>query len=413
MNISESRPSIVFVVPSLSAGGVATVAYYAATELARSKKYHVSLLSLHDEATAVQEEASGLYLVSLGWQGPCSDKFLEWLNENHCDVMISNDVSNIEAAFPFMDSSIKHIVYVHDSQPAYRNVALRNASWVDGVVSVANHITLMLRPSLDDLNFSGLIETIHNGASFPPFMQSKPSSSQIRLLFMGSMDPIKGIQDLPSILAHLKKQSVSFSLDIAGGFSDDVRHKLEKIGVSDHVTWLGRVPHEECYKIASQADVFLMLSRREPFGMVTIEAMSMSCAVIGYDTPSGTAEIVVHEENGFLVPLMDYAAVADAISRLASQKPLLQKMAKSAEKRARENFSSRQMGVRLERMIDEVLTKPNSNSRKHPDKFCDLRSVKRFSLLRHRYQKLPENLRLFIRRAVYSNKLVVSWLIKR
>jgi glycosyltransferase involved in cell wall biosynthesis len=58
----------------------------------------------------------------------------------------------------------------------------------------------------------------------------------------------------------------------------------------------GRVPHEDCNKLAAQADVFLMLSREEPFGIVAIEALSMACMPIAYDVGSGPAEIsfIVH-----------------------------------------------------------------------------------------------------------------------
>lgn len=413
MEDNDLKPSILFVIASRTAGGIATVVQGMATELAGSEKYRVTLMCLHDQPQQVEWATHGPRIISMGWHGACAENFLDWLDDNRFDVIVTNDVSKVEGAFPYIEASTKHLAYLHDSQRRYREAILKNARWIDGVVAVADYIAQMLRPRLEAEGFPGLIEVIHNGAKFPPLLAMQKRNKEIRLLFMGSMDAIKGVQDLPPILGQLKKRNVSFTLDIVGGHSADIKHKLEKIGVAERVTWHGRVQNEECYEIASRADIFLMLSRREPFGMVTIEAMSMGCPVIGYDTPSGTSEIVIHGENGFLVPLMDYAGVSEMISHLASNQELLAKMSRSAASRARSEFDSSSMGKKLDRVLCNILhSKQKSERRRGRPSSVSGSEVRSVGPMRI-YHQLPVSLRLVIRRLAYSNARIARWLSTR
>src|ERR1035441_7179874 len=133
---------------------------------------------------------------------------------------------------------------------------------------------------------------------------------------MGRGEALEGVFDFVPLLERLKKDGVPVSLNIVGGNNETLRRQFQSKGLAELVIWTGRVPHDQCYDIAAKSDVLLMTSRKEPFGMVTIEAMSMGCVPIAYDIPSGSTEIIEHGKSGLLVPLGNIRAWANQIRNL-------------------------------------------------------------------------------------------------
>ena len=94
----------------------------------------------------------------------------------------------------------------------------------------------------------------------------------------------------------------------------DIADRARAIGVSDRVRFTGPVTNiEQAYHAA---DMFVMPSTREAFGMVLVEAMASALPVIATEIKGVTDEIVAHGHTGILVPPGDPGALADAIRRL-------------------------------------------------------------------------------------------------
>ncbi|MBT9312466.1 glycosyltransferase [Leptothoe kymatousa] len=73
---------------------------------------------------------------------------------------------------------------------------------------------------------------------------------------------------------------------------------------------------ENPYKYMAAADIFVLSSIFEGFGNVLVEAMTCGTAVISTDCPSGPSEIITHEQNGLLTPVLDSDALANVIVHL-------------------------------------------------------------------------------------------------
>lgn len=412
MTFKTTRLKVVSVIPSFSAGGVGTVCRYAAEEMSRKPNWHVTLLSLHDSSGESVDEESGLHLVSLGLKNNCAGSFLDWLTTNPQDIIITSDVSHIEAAFPYFPSVTRHIVQVHDSVRRYREVAIRNLAWIDGVLCVGRHIEASLRIAMDKTPFQRVLKTVHNGANFPKLQARQYDCEPIRLLFMGRIDAIKGAFDLVPILRILQKRKVNVVLNIVGGENPALRKQFFTAGLDSMVVWRGRVSHSQCYNISVDSDIFMMCSPKEPFGMVTVEAMSMGCVPIAYNTPSGSSEIIEHDKSGLLVPLGDYKAWADAIETLDSNRVYMEKLAKGAIERARKQFSSEIMAENMINVICEVLSHAeNQPSQRRFEKFIDLNVSYKTRI--NLYQRLPEGLRCWLRNKFYSHPRLSFWLLNR
>jgi glycosyltransferase involved in cell wall biosynthesis len=400
------------VIASLTSGGIGPVCRYAAEGMAKLKNWEVTLVSLHDPPTESVDQDTGLRIVCLGLVSNCARRFHEWLVANPQDILITSDVSRIESGFPSIPTGIRHIIQIHDSGRRYRAVAVRNAPWIDGVTCVGKHIEAPLRRNLDRVAFHGLLRTVHNGANFPSTITRLPHNGPLRLLFMGRVEALKGVFDCVPLLQRLKQQGVPVTLNIVGGDNAILHRQLKRKGLDSLVTWSGRVPHERCYAMAAQSDIFLMASRKEPFGMVTIEAMSMGCVPIAYNVPSGSTEIIEHGTSGLLVPLGDIHAWAEEIRALHYNRKRLSGMSAAAMARARTMFHARVMAGRMTMFLEDVLLHAKNNAARReggiPPETPD-----RHGQGKRGYQLLPEGLRVWIRNRVCANPRVSYWLLNR
>jgi glycosyltransferase involved in cell wall biosynthesis len=405
------------VVPSTIAGGIGPVCLYAAKALAETTGWEVSLVCLHDKPQMSSAISSAFRQVNLGLESDCAAGFLQWLRRNPQDVIITNDVHHVEAAFPFLPSSTKHIVQLHDAGRRYRAVVKNALQFVDGVMCVSHHVESKIRKELEKYYYHGVVGTVHNGAAFPPLSGRRQHSNAepFRLLFMGRFEPFKGIADLPRILRELRKLHVPVVLQMVG--SEDapgeellLKRRMEAAGCSDTVIWRGRVPHEECYEMARMSDAFLMLSRSEAFGMVTIEAMSMGCIPLAYDMPSGTREIIEHGVSGFLEPLGDCKALARRVHELHNDAQLLRRISASAAEIARTRFNSETMATCAAEFVEQVVL----NAERSPacrevgmPPCSGLRSERKLS----GYRQLPLGFRRNVRRFVGARPRLCHWLL--
>ena len=83
----------------------------------------------------------------------------------------------------------------------------------------------------------------------------------------------------------------------------------------------GVVGLEELRRFYSEADIFVLPSRYEPFGIVFAEAMSFGLPIVATRV-GGIPELVEDGENGFLVTPGDVDSLADAVDKLASNAEL-------------------------------------------------------------------------------------------
>ena len=292
------------------------------------------------------------------------------------------------------------------------DVAVRNHRYVDGVACVAGHVEESLRPRLKKAGFSGLLESVHNGAKFPARPAHKVCRVPLRLLYMGSMDPFKGVFDLVPILQSVSRLGVPVELIIAGGHNDDLARRFKQKRLNSLVTWLGRVPHEECYRLAEQSDVLLMLSRKEAFGMVTIEAMAMGCVPLANDIAAGSREIIENGTSGLLLPLGDFAAWAQAIMLLHDDQVVWRRLSGGAMDRARRDFNAEVMSHRLcaflTRVREHAVTFPSERTSGAPVEAASMPRPPR-----SRYQRLPPSLRRWLRNWIGARPKLSYWLLKR
>lgn len=148
------------------------------------------------------------------------------------------------------------------------------------------------------------------------------------ILFVGRIEPLKGIDNLLRAIALVVEERPKLRKDlrvpIIGGDPDRIREDdemvrlqelREELGIGDVVTFLGAKDQDLLQYYYSAAEMVVMPSDYESFGMVALEAMACGTPVIASDV-GGLAFLVQHGRTGYRVPARDAAALAAKITRL-------------------------------------------------------------------------------------------------
>lgn len=162
----------------------------------------------------------------------------------------------------------------------------------------------------------------------------------LRVLYVGGDGLRKGIGYLSQALDALGRDDVEVR---AAGDLELSRLALAQL--SSRMTLLGTVPRSEMPALFRWADVLVLPSVSDTFGMVILEAMAAGLVVIASEN-TAAPDILRHGEDGFVVPIRDPAAIATALELLASDHDLMREMGRAARERAGE-FTVSRYGERL------------------------------------------------------------------
>jgi glycosyltransferase involved in cell wall biosynthesis len=188
-------------------------------------------------------------------------------------------------------------------------------------------------------------EIVHYGiepGAPPPAPPGEPS-----LAIVGRLIPIKGHEVLLEAVRRARDEVPGLALEIAGDgpLETQVRATVTRLGLDDRVTFLGRVaPPGPVYE---RAEIVVVPSFGEGFGMVALEAMERGRAVIASDV-GGLPELVAAGETGLVVPAGDPAALAGAIVELARDPARTAALGAAGRERALSAFSQERCTERTE-----------------------------------------------------------------
>ncbi len=170
---------------------------------------------------------------------------------------------------------------------------------------------------------------------------------------MGRLDRQKGFDLLLRAWALVAGRYPGWRLWILGDGPE--RGNLEglcaELGLLGQVDFLGRVADPE--EVLSGCELFVLSSRYEGFPNALLEAMALGLPVVSFDCPSGPGEIVRDGVDGYLVPLGDVGALAEAMGRLMGDEAGRRRMGERARE-VRERFSLERIMGRWEELLEKV-----------------------------------------------------------
>lgn len=140
------------------------------------------------------------------------------------------------------------------------------------------------------------------------------------LISVGWLIERKGFHRVIEVLPELVKRHPRLRYLIVGGATGadnmeaSLRQQVARLGLEDHVRFLGPMKPDDLKGPLSAADVFVLATRREGWANVFLEAMSCGLPVVTTDV-DGNPEVVCKPELGEIVPFGDAPALRDAIAR--------------------------------------------------------------------------------------------------
>lgn len=162
---------------------------------------------------------------------------------------------------------------------------------------------------------------VPNGVAYPAAIAHEASAGPLRLLALGRVDPIKGLDSLIDAMALVRVRSaLRFELGIVGagdsGYVATLRQQVARLGLNDIVRFEGAIDGDQRAERFARADLLIAPSHSENFGMAIAEALAHGVPVIASRGTPWSA--LVDHDAGWWVP-NDPESLATAIDQASAR----------------------------------------------------------------------------------------------
>lgn len=178
----------------------------------------------------------------------------------------------------------------------------------------------------------------------------KIEDHEVLILFIGHLEPFKGIFELLDAFNSIKTKHENCKLMIIGEGHDEQRVKetVSNFELDNSVIFKGKVSPETIQNYYQMADIFTLPSYTEGLPLVVIESMACGLPVV-VSTVGGIPELVKDEDNGFLVPPRDSLSLTRKLERLVDSEKLRIKIGNRALETVDDEFN---IDKKVDKMID-------------------------------------------------------------
>jgi N-acetyl-alpha-D-glucosaminyl L-malate synthase BshA len=250
------------------------------------------------------------------------------VNENACKVPVITTLHGTD-------------ITLVGSNPTYKKVVDFSINQSDGVTAVSEYLKEETYKLFD---IKKEIKVIPNFIDLDRFKRSKkehfkkaicPEGEKV-ITHVSNFREVKRVTDVVEAFAQVLKNGVPAKLLMVGDGPDrsKAEQKCRDLKVCEHVRFLGK--QEQVEEVLSIADLFMIPSGSETFGLAALEAMSCSVPVISSNV-GGLPEVNIDGETGFVCELADVECMGRCATKILKDEKLHNKMSKAARKRA-ENF---------------------------------------------------------------------------
>lgn len=193
------------------------------------------------------------------------------------------------------------------------------------------------------------LNVVPNGVDLAHFRPTDPPRSGVVLL-VGRLVAQKGVDVALRAFVAVLNRCREAQLIVAGDGDQALylQRTARYLGISSHVDFVGWQAGHALAALYQRADVIVMPSRYEPFGIVALEAMACGRPVVA-SSVGGLAEIVTDSETGFLVPPGDDLRLAQRIVQLLLDQGTATRLGLAARRRA-EAYSWNSIAARTEQI---------------------------------------------------------------
>ncbi len=201
---------------------------------------------------------------------------------------------------------------------------------------------------------------VYDRSRYAPSLGEQIADGRKVLMHISNFRPVKRVRDVIGIYAQVAR-SVPSVLVMVGDGPDraDAEQEARRLGIDDSVFFLGKL--DSVAPLLASADLFLLPTQSESFGLSALEALAMGVPVIGAHT-GGLPEVVRDGETGALCAVGDVEGMANAAISLLTDDAKWQRASTLAAADARERFGLDAIVAQYERFYERVLSTSQSSS---------------------------------------------------
>jgi len=193
------------------------------------------------------------------------------------------------------------------------------------------------------------------------FVPAKSRRNNDSLLFVGRLVEKKGLQYLIHVLPLILKRHPQVYLQIAGDGPEKrkLKRECEKLGISDHVRFLGAVRNDLLPALYQRSDVVIFPSvitddgDQEGFGLVLVEALGCECAAIVTDLPA-MQDIIEDGKTGLVVPQKNIGKLAEKVILLLEDQKLRESLGREGRRYVSRNFDWMVIAGKYRKLIESI-----------------------------------------------------------
>lgn len=283
----------------------------------------------------------------------------------HAHYAVPHAISGIMAREVLKSPKLKIVTTLHGTDitlvgraPALYPLTKWAIEQSDAVTTVSDWLAEETRKTF---HIDNSIHVIHNfvdtnrfnGSAGPCFKHHFAEPDEKVLLHVSNFRPVKRLDDVIRIFAETLKQVPAKLLLIGDGPERERAFQLAReLGVLSKVHFLGKQNMIEHYY--SISDLLLFPSEYESFGVTALEAMSSKLPVVA-TSGSGLSEVVEDGVTGYLRPVGDITAMADACVRILQDDELSLRMGEAGRKRAVSCFQAHRITAAYMELYRSVL----------------------------------------------------------
>jgi len=230
----------------------------------------------------------------------------------------------------------------------------------DGVTSISDYLR---RKTIETFSTTRSIEVISNFVNCDVYLRDPVASKSVRaqyaepgeavLVHLSNFRPVKRVQDVIRIFAGIANEVPAKMLMVGDGPERSSAEWLAKsLKISDRVHFLGK--YDQVNQLLPAADLMLMPSELESFGLAALEAMACEVPTIG-TAVGGVPELIQDGITGLLFPVGDVDAMAQAAVALLKDRDRLQSMARAARQEAQRKYCSTRVIPQYEEFYRSIL----------------------------------------------------------
>ncbi|MBM7569847.1 N-acetyl-alpha-D-glucosaminyl L-malate synthase BshA [Aquibacillus albus] len=221
----------------------------------------------------------------------------------------------------------------------------------------------LVNQTLDMLHVEKDIEVVYNFVDEQQYYykpnpdlrkQFKIKDDEKVIVHISNFRKVKRVEDVIYAFEKIVEQVPSKLMLIGDGPEyTEIRQLVKDLGLSNYVLFLGK--QKNIAELLSLADLKLLLSEKESFGLVLLEAMACGVPCIGTNI-GGIPEVIVHNKNGFIVEVGDIEMISDKSIELLSNEKLWKSFSENAINHVQYSFHSRKILDQYLQVYTKALT---------------------------------------------------------